>query len=198
MEPVLSQLAPFNEHRFKLCIQYLSAYGKRTLTQYDIVKLHVLIDVFHVLEHGQPIIGGQLCAWEHGPVVKKAYNRAMHWYHAYMDRGELPEGMSIGKGDGRRVEFTATQRVDPVEFSDAEIESMLRAYHTLMDSKRTWKARDEYFHGPDTFLGRAWGRRWKSGTRDIEISWDDVIDEYAKDHPVAPEHVQRIKRAIRL
>src|SRR4051794_15408033 len=74
-EPVLSQITPFNQHRFDAVIRYLSARHGRTLTQNDIVKIHVMTDVYHVIDYGMPVMGGQLEPWKHGAVVQRAYNR---------------------------------------------------------------------------------------------------------------------------
>ncbi len=191
MEPVISQLAPFNEHRFKACMSYLLGREGRSLTQYDLVKLHVLIDVFHVMSHGQPVIGGQLSAWKHGPVFKRAFNLIKSWSYRKRETGEDPEGFVVTSGEINKINYATTNTPDPDDFSDIEIESMLKAWNILM--KMDWNARDRYFHTDESFIGKV----WKSTPENSPISWDCVIDEYALENCWPTERVERLKRAIR-
>ncbi len=190
-----NQLYPFNEIRFdRVMLWFSKTYGV-ALTQYDIVKLHVLSDINHVLESGRPIIGGALERWPNGPVVKRAYNIAKH--RAYLH----DEGHPMGPFDVRQVhntvhEFSAPAdcNVTDSEFSGTELAAMREAWETLMVGLVDWDARERYFHEPDaSFIGKAYHsaeEREASG-----VDWNDIIDAY--DEEVGTDH-KHIKALIEL
>lgn len=192
MSNVLSQLAPFNEHRFNECMAFFAARAGGTLSQYDLVKLHVLTDVFHVLRHGKPVIGGELQAWDLGPVAPRAYNLVKRWSYTADETEEQPEYFRVTPGQGKRIDYTVAKQADLDDFSDAEMETMLKAWHIF--SKMSWSQREDYFH-KDSFLGKAWLAA-RSESRE-EISWDQIIDEYAAETRMPSEQAAVIKRAIR-
>lgn len=186
----LSQLMPFNEHRFDACLTYLSKEYGKTLTQYDMVKLHVMIDVFHVLEYGRPVIGGRVQPWEHGPVVRLAYNRIMQWWHTVKETGKQPEKFHIEHLQNKKIAFTATTDPDFDDLSETEIEAMERAWKAVMT--KNWESSQAYFHDPSTFMGRAWSNASAEGR---SIDWDEIIDAYDE---LTGENHSHVKRMIRL
>jgi hypothetical protein len=203
MPAVLNQLAPFNAHRFEAVIAYMSwkAKVKRTFDQYEMLKLHVMIDVLHVLKYGQPVIGGQLEAWQDGPVVHEAYYQVTQWIRSAETGGVRPRYLCVTRGHGRRnvILCTATAEPDPDDFSESELEVMRQAWKLVV--KQSYADLKKYFHEDASFIGRAYKKavaRDPGQTYDIQISWDDIIDEYAKEHRIDPEYVAYLKGAIRL
>src|SRR5580704_9195545 len=75
----LAQLQPFNEHRFDDCMAYLAAKNCRPLSVYEMMKLHVMIDVYHAIARGKPVIGGSLSPFTNGPVSRSAKSRITQW-----------------------------------------------------------------------------------------------------------------------
>src|SRR5690606_20325282 len=98
------------------------------LTQYHMVKLHVMIDFLHLLYYGCPVIGGALERWKHGPVVQRAYNRVALWGRRYDEGGIQPETFEIVSKDGKAWKFTPSAPVDPDEFSKTELHVMDEAW----------------------------------------------------------------------
>lgn len=190
MKETLSQLLPFNQHRFDACLTYLMREHGKPLTQYDIVKLHVMTDVFHVLEHGTPVIGGELSPWEHGPLVKRAYDRIMGWWRRVKETDRQPAHFHVEHQANKRIAFSATDNPDYDDLSESEIEAMDRAWNVVMT--KDWESLREYFHDPDQFMGYAWSKA-KADKRGID--WDDIIDAYDRLHKQDHSH---IKRAMRL
>src|ERR1035437_7268175 len=123
----LSQLLPFNESRFDACMAYLARKHQRLLTKYDMVKLHVMTDIYHVVEQGKPVIGGSISAWTFGPVVGKAFNRLTFWEKQYNKNGVEPENFRFAGGEGRYPEFDAKLNVDEEEFSKTERDGVAAA-----------------------------------------------------------------------
>src|SRR6266704_354270 len=87
---IVRRLLPFNEDRFEDCLAYLSAKHQRSLTVYEMMKLHVMIDVYHTIDHGKPIIGGELWPFTNGPVARCAKNRVAEWEEQYQTFGTHP------------------------------------------------------------------------------------------------------------
>lgn len=189
-QAVLSQLAPFNEDRFDAVMGFISARSNRTFDQYELMKLHVLIDVFHVLKYGRTVIGGQLYAWPLGPVMSDAY------YYAMRDCPKIGHLMVTRIGRKRKG-FTATSCPTREDFSESEMEVMREAWRTFIPMSRN--ERETYFHTAKSFLGRAYMKA-KSGqpdeARDIEMSWADVIDEYAAEMHLDADYVAFIKNSV--
>lgn len=196
-DAVLSQVQPFNEHRFDAVMAYMSHRAKRTLDQYELMKLHALIDVLHVLKCGRPVIGGQLEAWPEGPVVHEAYFHVMGWMTRLEATGELPRYFTVGRGPGKKIECTATSAPASDDFSDSEREAMRQAWSIVTPSYKKCKA---YLH-ETSFIARAYNKakmREPERSKNIQISWDDVIDEYAAENHVAADYVEYLKNSIRL
>lgn len=184
----LNQISPFNEVRFDVCMAYLSRKHGRSLTQYDMVKLHLMTDVFHTLEHGKPVIGGAVQAWDFGPLVPDAYNRLRHWTYKFDESGFQPESLSIVDRRGRSWEFLATQPVDAADFSPSELAAMDRAWDAIMGLD--WTESQAYFH-ERSFVGRAWSHARREG-RDMD--WNEIIDEYDAEHRTDHGHIKSLIR----
>lgn len=178
----LSQLQPFNEARFDSAIAYLVRKNQRPLSKYEIVKLHVLMDIIHTLGHGSPIIGGKLEAWDLGPVVDEAYARLETWCNQLeYDDGEL-DNFTV-EVRGKRKYLSPKFTADPEDFSASELQAMEQAWAQfipMMDRGFTgYKESREYFHSDDTYIGRAYNKA-KAESRDID--WNDIIDAYDQIH----------------
>jgi hypothetical protein len=188
-EPVLSQLTPFNAHRFDVCMTYLAREHGKTLTQYDLVKLHVMSDVFHVLTYGAPIIGGALERWDHGPVIRRAYDRLMSWWHRFRETGEQSDCFAAEPYMNKQVMFSPCQRTDFDDLSESEIESLERAWDTVMSMD--WTASQEFFHNPKYYMGRAWTNAKAEGR---PIDWREIVDAYDLETGEDHSHIKRLIR----
>jgi uncharacterized phage-associated protein len=172
----LSQLQPFNEHRFDLAMAYFSKKYGRALSQYDMIKLHVLADVFHTLATAQPMIGGSLEAWTYGPVVKPAYHRITNWSAKFDQYGEQPELLNFVSKRGTVNNFEASVDIDYDEFSECEIDAMKRAWDVMHPMMDDFSSSKDFFHNPKrSFIGKAWAIA-KDQSRAID--WNDVIDAF--------------------
>src|SRR5438034_11767384 len=76
---LLTQLQPFNDHRFDDCMAFLAAKHGRPLSVYEMMKLHAMIDVYHTLDRGKPVIGGSLWPFTNGPISRVAKSRVGQW-----------------------------------------------------------------------------------------------------------------------
>lgn len=189
MQRVLNQLLPFNESRFDACMAYLSAKHSRDLTQYDMVKLHVMTDIFHALEHGKPVIGGALDAWQFGPLVEKAYNRVRRWRFVVDETGEQPEFFEFVGQKGAADRFRAREPVNDEDLSPSEVKAMTKAWDVIMSLD--WSESQDYFHSDSTFIGRAWK---KAREARVGVDWDDIIDEYDRQFDENHAHIKRLVR----
>ena len=169
----LSQIIPFNENRFDACMVYLAQKHSRNLTQYEMVKLHVMADVYHTITYGQPMIGGSLEAWTNGPVVKKAYNRVAVWGHRFDETGEQSPMFNLVEQLGNANHFKPSVEADPDDFSVSEVEALEKAWDTVMSME--FRASQDYFHKPISFIGKAWHN---AKLQSRAIDWNDIIDAY--------------------
>jgi len=169
-----SQLAPFNDGQFIKCMTWLLKHQGGPVTQFDMVKLHVLADFYHVIACGRPIIGGNLEKWPLGPVVKRAYDRARYW--AYLsDEGKPGSPFDIRLADGRAYEYSAPldSNVDERSMSQSEKDALLRAWKVLMVDCPDFNDRHAYFHDPArSFVARAYDKSRE------HLDWADLIAEY--------------------
>lgn len=186
--PILDQIAPFNEIRFDVCMAYLSQRYDRGLTQYDMVKLHLMTDIFHMLNQAKPVIGGQVQAWDLGPVVPNAYNRVMHWAYQHDESGFQPDILKIVTRRGKSCEFTNSGQIDESEFSKSELVAMERAWDAIMHLG--WNESQDYLH-KTSFVGRAWS---KARQEHRNIEWDEVIDEYDRENQTDHNHIKALIR----
>lgn len=171
----LSQLAPFNEHRFDAIMAYFSRKYGRKLSQYDMMKLHVMTDVFHVLQTAKPVIGGSLEPWQYGPVVRPAYHRVAKWWHDFDRTGKHPESFRLVEQDGNAKRFEAAVEIDEDDFSDSEKAAMHAAWESVKDLLDNWSRAERFFHHAEgSFIGRAWHQA-KSAGRPV-MDWNEIID----------------------
>ena len=157
---------------------YLSAKaGGRTFTKLEMLKLHVLTDLYHVLDRAMPVIGGKVEAWQHGPVVHAAYRLVGDWAEDFNRTGQQPGGALrfVGKDGNDWEHFKADVPPAAVEqdFSADEIKAMDRAWSKWSTLRRGPHRVNRFFHEPDTFFGKVW-----SASRGGPIDWIALIDAY--------------------
>jgi len=172
----LTQLQPFNEHRFDDCMAYLSAKHGRPLSTYEMMKLHVMIDVHHTLNNAMPVIGGDIWPFKNGPVPNCAKHRVADWIKKYEEAGDLPEGFKI-IDKGERYQFDPTRVPEKDDFSESELAAMELAWRDVvltLDQPDGFSASQKFFHG-DTLIGEAWNKAWNRGTA---LDWNEIIDAY--------------------
>jgi hypothetical protein len=169
----LTRLIPFNPHRFDACMAYLAKLYGRPLSVFEMVKHHVMTDVYHVLKHGHQVIGGELRPWPYGPVVEEAYNRLKYWEHRHEESGGTfqPTEYKIEKGD--LATFSPTTALDPEELSPSELEAMGEAIALL--KPMSFDAAYRFFHRDESFMGSAYNR---AIAENRALSWEDIIDSY--------------------
>ena len=173
-----TQLAPFNAEQFDKCMLWLSHEHGKGLTQYHMVKLHVLTDFFHVLAYGKPVIGGELQRWPEGPVVKPAYNRARARVYQY-NSGKQCDLFEIEQTGENTYSFTARPECVPSrdDFSESELDAMSKAWEVLMVQNASWPQSKAYFHDADrSFFGKAYDLAARAGSK--RIDWNALLDCY--------------------
>jgi hypothetical protein len=193
MSDRISQLQPFNEHRFDDCIAYLAAKHDRPLTVYEMMKLHVMIDVYHTLDRGTPVIGGTIWPFTNGPVSRSSKSRVSQWQKQYEMKAQMPDGfLVIDEGDRLRVK--PARIPDDEDFSESELAAMHRAWGDVVEllDKNGFLASQAFFHC-DGFIGRAWKKARSCGQN---LNWNDIIDEYHAEH--SDEDHSRIKALLRI
>jgi hypothetical protein len=170
-----AQLIPFNEHQFDRCALWLAKKLGKTPTQYDLIKFHIMTDIYHVLECGTPVIGGAIAKWPAGPAVGRAYAR--------ISPSRVRPGTVIGSLEvmdcyktvhGTICKFVARDgaTVDEEEFSASEVSAMEKALKII---ELDWNSSQAYFHNPQrSFVGKAWFEARDSGP----IDWNSIIDAY--------------------
>ena len=176
---VVTQLMPFNECRFDDCIAFLAAKHDRALSTYEMMKLHVLIDVNHTLDKGKPVIGGAIWPFTNGPVSRSAKSRVSYWRKRYELSGQMPDGFVL-IDDGDRLMVKPTRVPEEEEFSRSELTAMDRAWTDVMGLLATggFGASQRFFH-EDGFIGKAWSKARRRGT---SLDWTEIIDEYDAAH----------------
>jgi hypothetical protein len=185
---ILTRLIPFNPSRFDVCLAYVAKHYDRPLTLFELVKYHVMTDVFHVLKHGHQAIGGELRPWPYGPVVEEAYNRLKHWELSHEESGGTfqPTEYRILKGD--LATFSPNAQFDPEDLSQSELEAMGEAISLL--KPMSFDSAYRFFHHDESFMGRAYKI---AVAEDRALSWNDIIDSY--DAIWGTDH-QNIKRRL--
>ena len=187
-----SQLMPFNEHRFDLCMVWFSKTFGKPMTQFEMVKLHIMTDVFHVLNQAKPVIGGSLERWPYGPVVKYGYNRVSRREHRF-NEGIEDDLFDISPASETVYEFIAkpTSTVDQEDFSVAEVQAMEEAWHLVMDM--SFDTAQEFFHDPSvSFMGKAWSAAETNGA---PIDWQEIITAYDGENGSDHAHILTIINA---
>jgi len=186
---ILTQLIPFNPHRFDACLTYLGKrLYQRPLSLFEMVKLHVMTDVFHVLKTGHQIIGGELQPWPYGPVVEPSYNRLKAWVHQHEESGGRfqPDEFRLVVSDV--CTFVSTLDIDMDDLSATELEAMEQAASVL--KPMSFDDAYHYFHSTDTFMGRAYIR---ASNENRAIAWADIIDGHDE---IFGSDLQRLKQRL--
>lgn len=184
---MLNQLAPFNQHELDRCMQwFVKKHGP--LTQYLMVKLHVMSDVFSVLDKGMPIIGGPLLKWELGPTVPSAWGWLKRQAKLYEQGDE--RASFVVQETGRKAELYSLPEgaaVDEDEFSPAEVRAMSRAWDEI--GELSWQDSQDYFHVPNFFMGKAWT---DAGIRNAPIDWNAIIDAFDSERSEDHTHIKTL------
>jgi len=182
-----SQLAPFNQHQFDRCMQWFLKYHG-PLTQIQMLKLHVMTDVFHVLQHGSPVIGGDLRKWEWGPLVPSAWGHLNQETKRYQ-QGITPYSFAVEptKSNANMFSVPENTAVDEDEFSPSEIQAMKRAWKTIGGSR--WKQIERFFHSPENFMGKAWT---DAGPKNSPIDWNEIIEAYDEKSGEDHSHIKSL------
>lgn len=177
----LSQIVPFDEGMLRQCIAYLSHGKQRSFTQLYVVKFSVLIDLFHLMSCGKPVIGGSVAPWESGPVVEEAYRACSTWRADFDRFGRHPAGLRVTSRTVTKVGVGSAASVDFDEFSQTEVDAMEQAWgeigHLNYDGLR------HYTRSPNTYLGASY---FAARREERLMGWDDIIESYdrfrATDH----------------
>lgn len=180
----VTRLIPFNPHRFDACAAYLAQQYGRPLTIFELVKHHVMTDVFHVLQTGHQAIGGELEPWPWGPVNERAYKRLKHWEHCHEETQEQPAEYELTKAD--LYGFSPRASFDLDDTSPAELRAMNNAIGLL--SGKSFQESYDFFHGNDTFMGRAYNAAKAEGRA---LAWDDILDAHDALHGTDHQHIKR-------
>ena len=178
---------PFNELQFDRCALWLAMRLPRSLTQYDLIKFHVMTDIYHVLEYGRPVIGGAVVKWKFGPVVPRAYHRLMREALRFQ-HGREEGDLHVDMGPGNIYRFSARSGavVDEDEFSQSEINAMERAMKIV---RMGWSESQRFFHVPaKSFVGKVWA----STDDGCPIDWNRIIDAYDQEHQTDHSHIKTL------
>jgi hypothetical protein len=177
LERAITQLQPFNEFRFDDCMAFLAARHNHPLSTYEMMKLHVMIDVHHTLSNAMPVIGGDIWPFKNGPVARCAKHRVADWIRRYEEAGEVPDGFKI-IDQGERYLFEPERVPEDDDFSNSELAAMELAWRDVVPvlaAPDGFLASQEFFH-KDSPIGVAWGEAWTRGTA---LDWNEIIDAYA-------------------
>lgn len=164
-------------------------HGCDRLSIYDMVKLHVMIDLNHVAKHGRPVIGGGLNAWQFGPVIPDAFKRLRHWAYKFEESGFQPETFDIVDQRGDTFFFRPTLQIEADDFSPSEVDAMNDAWTIVMDQYKRWNQSQQYFHEAISPIGEAWKEAWDKRT---SIDWRRLLDLWGKHHHVDLSDLKQI------
>lgn len=189
--PFLSAVMPLNEQRRNDALYLLAREYRRTLTQFDICKTHIVADAFQVIQTGKAIFGGPLYAMKHGPVPTQTLDHCRVWA-----RNALVAGVALAalaplqlvsesgkfnhiKSFGPSPIYARANEASWDWFSDQEQRNIHDAYALVM--RMSWSEADHYFHNPTaSAIGYAYDvatRHYpKPLTTIVEMNWFDVLD----------------------
>lgn len=179
---------PFNEEQFDRCSLWLATKLGRPVTQYDLVKFHVMTDIYHVLQYGRPVIGGALVKWKFGPVVKPAYFRLTSQANRFEQGKTVIGPLAVEAGRSNVYKFTPAQgaSVDEDEFSQSEIEAMEAALQIV---RLSFAKSQGFFHEPmASFVGRV----WTDAEFDKPIDWNSIVDAYDAQFNTNHQHIKAL------
>ena len=194
--PRLSQITPLNEQRRDEALYLLAQESEREMTQYDVCKVQVLADTFHVIDTGRVIFGGELVALRFGPLISSTLDACGRWalgavaaaaVAAPQGSGERPP-LELVRREGRDNNIAVYRAsLDPwraeaatwESFAEPEEVNIRRAFRTVLDMP-SWKESQRYFHEPISAIGYAWEKATRPypkplSTR-VAMNWFDVLD----------------------
>ena len=185
----VTSLIPFNPGRFDACMAYFAEVYRRPLTRFEMGKLHVMTDVYHVIRLGHQVVGGDLEPWRWGPFVRPAYDRLQQWEATFRESGGASQPAApYVLHDGELVGFRPRAAVDRDDFSASEYDAMASAI--LLLKPMSFDDADQFFHG-DGFMGRAYQTALAAGR---PFDWAEVIDGYDRD--AGTDHASVRRRLI--
>lgn len=185
----LSQLKPFNPSIFDEVMGFYGQRYKQVFDQYEAMKLHVVIDVLHTLETGQPLIGGPLYAWDYGPVVSSAYQRI-----SLCANGDATKPVEKIGEKGTRKFFRATAAFDEENFTRPQLAIFEKAWQLV--KSMPFDRSQRYFHGidNDNAIGYAWKRAKQRhpGAAKPPMDWLDILHGAEKLESLDVAHIRTL------
>ena len=192
--PFLGAIMSLNAQRRDDALYLLGCEYGRPLTPYEVCKTHVLADVFHVVQTGKVIFGGNLYAMPFGPVVKRTLDDCARWSlgtiltatHARQPPAKPPPLYPSGwRGSQNQiVELRASPAYDRRDqaswddFADLEQTHVRRAYEKV--AGLSWVRSQAYFHDPIPAIGYAYGVAIQPFPKPFkgraDMNWFDVLD----------------------
>lgn len=164
-------LMRFDPNTYTSTLRYLSCAHNTPLDIYDMVKLHILTDFFHILAEGEPGIGGTPKALPYGPVVQGAYGMASEWGGSGGDFYAVQQA-------GNRV-LMAPKQQDTGDLWPELIDAASQAWN--LHSGMSFKQSQSFFHDSDQYFGRVWSKYKPDDGKNgwgSPIEWDEVIRAY--------------------
>ncbi|MEM6852836.1 MAG: hypothetical protein AAF593_00320 [Planctomycetota bacterium] len=149
------------------------------------VKLHVVADLCHLLQFGEPLIGGQPAAWRYGPVVQDAFITTKRWAES---GGEF----RLLQRRGKACELIPDDTNVPIITLDPAAQYSIDQAWDIYDPLDGFSTdSQEFFHKPDHHFGRAWTEAYKDG-QGTAIGWDKIIKAYDDINGTDHSHVLRL------
>jgi hypothetical protein len=165
-------MSAFQEDIYTASLRKIAIEQNTPLDAYDMVKLHVLTDFFHILEEGESAIGGQPMALPHGPVVQEAYDLATKWAGA-------GGAFFVVNPMGSRSPMAPTD-MSPPSGLWGELESAIdRAW--LVHHGMNFDESQRFFHDEGEYFGSAWSAKKPDAGASgwgQHIDWADVVSAY--------------------
>jgi uncharacterized phage-associated protein len=182
----MARTLPHDGQLLTIVMKWVSQHGGRVpLDQYDMAKMHVLSDFFHILRHGTPIVGGQVAAWSYGPVVRDTYNQAKAWAER---GGDFKEIDRIGKAS-RMVPAEEITEEEKQHLPAGATVSIAKAWEIF--SPMGWDESQEFFHNPANYFGNVWTKAWVRG-EGTPIDWPSLVGAYEKATRQDYSHIKRL------
>lgn len=191
-EPVFC-VAPHDADRLAAMVGYVAQRLKPKhlpLSKLYIVKLHPLVDLFALQHTGQPIIGGDLKAWDLGPVTPRTYRKVDAAIEAYKAGLPIPLGLDVRHHSRDKYDISAAEAVDEEDYSPLETKAMQFAWNEI--GSLGYKELDKYTHDTAYPMGRAWLA--SGGKNGGPIDWLRLLFEY--DQRDQTDHYERMRDYI--
>lgn len=173
--PVAGRAMAFNKRLFTSALRHISRTHNVWLDRYDMVKLHVLTDFFHVLEEGEPAIGGQPKVLLYGPVAQEAYDLVLQWSEVGGDFHVVPLQRKYMAPNSETDDDWADIAWPAVEAATAKAWELHGPMVQFQDSQH-------FFHDPENFFGEVWWRKSNGGKGPwgAPIDWMEVVEAYER------------------